>query len=82
MLFMLGCIEWVLPLCLRLFCYLPVGQETLTVYGQSKAQLPQWFRNHDWQISNHLQSRWYDESPQRGLQTADKPHHLVVFQTG
>lgn len=41
MLFMLGYIGWVRPL----------GQETLTVYGQSKAQLPRWFRNHDWQIN-------------------------------
>lgn len=36
--------------------YLPLGQETLTLYGQSKTQLPKWFRNHDWQVNLQWQT--------------------------
>ena len=36
--------------------YLPLGQESLTLYGRNKVSLPKWFRNHDWQINVQWQT--------------------------
>lgn len=36
--------------------YLPLGQETLTLYGQSKTVLPKWFRDYDWQVNVQWQT--------------------------
>ena len=30
--------------------YLPLGQESLTLYGLPRTQLPKWFRNYDWKV--------------------------------
>ena len=30
--------------------YLPLGQESVTLYGAPGTQLPKWFRDHDWKV--------------------------------
>ena len=30
--------------------YLPLGKESLTLYGQSGSRLPKWFRDYDWRV--------------------------------